>query len=167
MEKIGLEIPGFAVFIDRSESHIYSLLNGRREVTSDIALDIGNKLGFDGLRIFKLNQELPAGIENTPFLNNFKRQYRDNPEFFTSSKGERRVSHFIQFELINTDLFDTPKYVWEINEVCVLHGRTLESDVLSKHLKYFVKRGFLRSEKRPIKLRDGTFGVRLVDVFFK
>jgi len=167
METIGLELPGFALFIGKSESHVYSLLSGRRGITNDIAKDLGSKLEFDGSKIFKLNQPIPSSIINGKYLNNFKQQYINNPEYFVSTKIDRKLSYYVQFELVNTDLFDSPRYVWEVNDVCRKFGKVFKSDTLSKILKHLVTKGVLQSKKEPIKLRNGSYGSRKVDVFFK
>lgn len=167
MEAIGLELPGFALFTGKSESHIYSLLSGRRGITNDIANDLGRKLEFDGDKIFKLNQPIPNSIRNGKYLTNFKQQYVNNPEYFISTKIDRKLSHFVQFELLDTDLFNSPRYVWEVHYVCRKLGKVCKSDTLSKVLKYLVIKGILQSKKEQIKLRNGSYGMRKVDVFFK
>ena len=105
-------------------------------------------------------------------MNNYKfvkveLEYKNNHEYFIDTKIDRRPSYFIEFEILNTNFFKEPKYVWEVNDICKELGKRLSSDKLKKHLGYFVKTNKLKSEKRPIKLRKGGFGERMVDVFWK
>ena len=162
-----LEISGLSVLTGLSEGHIYALLSGRRNLTTEVADIIGSKTGFDGSVIFNLNQEIPNHIQKSDQLKNFSSKYKYNKEYFINTKIDRKPSYFLEFEVLNTTFLDEPKYVWEVNEFCRQLGRTFTSDKLKKHLKYFVTKGKLRTSSKPIKLRSGGYGTRIVDVFFK
>lgn len=167
MELAGLEISGFSVLTDLSESQIYSLLSGRRTLTEKVAIRIGESLGFNGLMIFNLQQDIPEGIKRSDNLKKFSLKYKDNHEYFIDTKIDRKPAYFLEFEVLSTNFFNKPKYVWEVNDFCKELGRKFISDKLKKYLNYFVTISKLKSEKRPIKLRKGGFGQRMVDVFWK
>jgi plasmid maintenance system antidote protein VapI len=59
MQIAGLEILGISKLTGISDSHIYSLLNGRRNLTDEVAKIIGHSLEFDGMLVFKLNKDVP------------------------------------------------------------------------------------------------------------
>ena len=167
MELTGLERPGFAKFVGVSENHLYSLISGRRRLTEKLANEIGKKLEFDGYKIMRQTTEFPDKIKRSKALREFYSNYKDNPEYFISTKIGRKTSHFIESELFPTGIFNSPAYVWEVKDKCKMLKKELTSDEISKHLKYFVKKGMLMSEKRRIKRRDGKEGKRIVDVFWK
>ncbi len=167
IELTGLEVPGFAAFIGLSESHVYSLLSARREIPTQFAQQLGEQLDFDGIRIFKLNQELPESIRTAPALRKFRKEHHHNKEYFITTKKERSLSHFLEEELLHTSLFEEPRYVWQVNDACREKNRKVDSDTLSKHLKYLVSKNLLKSAKKQIQRRDGSLGKRMVTVFFK
>jgi plasmid maintenance system antidote protein VapI len=166
LEMAGLEILGLSVLTGLSESHVYSLLSGRRSLTEDVALVIGESLNFDGRIIFNLNIDIPESIKKSINLKKFRLRFKDNKEYFIDTKIERKPSHFVEHEVVGSDFLNEPKYVWEINEYCSKHGKDYTSDKLKKYLGYFAKTGKLNSKKASIKLRNGAFGNRMVDVFW-
>jgi len=166
MEISDLEILGLSKLTGISDAHIYSLLNGRRKLTDDIAEKIGSSLDFDGMLIFKLNKEIPASISRSNTLLKFREEHKLNTEYFSSTKVDRKGSAFFEYELLPTSLFEEPKYTWEVKDACKRYGRNYTSNEVNGYLKYLVVRKLLRSEKRSIKLRTGGFGERLVDVFY-
>ncbi|MNH31903.1 hypothetical protein D3C79_923080 [compost metagenome] len=50
--------------------------------------------------------------------------------------------------------------------VCSEYKKTFTNDQLSKALRYSVKKGVIKSAKKPIKLKNGGVGKRLVDVYW-
>jgi len=167
---IGLEIPGFALLMNKSESHIYAILNGTRELTMDTAKEIGNILEFNGENIFKLTYLIPERIKKSKELNNFRIKYKDNPEYFSSTIHSRKKSKYIEQQLHNESLFGQPTYLREIRQKINSLDPAIQftSDELSKILNYLVKKGKLSKSRKPIKLNnDQRFGKREVDVFFK
>lgn len=167
MTSAGLEIPGFAVFTTFSESYIYSLISKRRPLTIEAAETVGSKFNTNWELLYNISSDIEAAIRNSESLKKFKIENKGNDDYFTSTRGDRKLSYFIEFEIMPGHLFDTPQYVWEISEYCKKRGREIISDKLKKTLAYLVVKGKLRSEKRPIKLRNGEFGTRMVDVFYR
>jgi plasmid maintenance system antidote protein VapI len=167
MKIAGLEILGLSKITSISDSHIYSLLRGRRNLTDEVADRLGKALDFDGQIIFKLNKEIPTSISKSMNLSKFKLAYKLNEEYFLDARIDRKGRAFIEYELLTTTLFDHPVYAWEVKLACKEQKRNYSSNEIIGYLKYFVVRKLLKSEKRPIKKRNGGFGNRLVDVFWK
>jgi plasmid maintenance system antidote protein VapI len=166
----GLELDGFASFINSSASQLYALLNGNRRLTKEKAEEIGNILGFDGSLIFNLNVAIPVNISKSAKLNNFKIEFKENPEYFTSTLPFRKKSKFVSNQISSDDFLVRPAYLWEIKDFLngISKDINFDSDELSKILNYFVKKKLLSKEKRPLKSkRTGALGKRFVDVFFK
>jgi len=167
MISAGLEIAGFARICKLSESHVYSLLSGRRPLTEAIALQIGEHIGFNGATLFNLQEKIPSNLKSKELLKSFHKAEKNNVHYFVNSKIDRKPSYFIEFEIVNSEFLSEPKYVWEINQYCKKLGKSYNSDKLKKYLKYFAIQKKLKSEKRQIKLRSGKFGKRMVDVFWR
>lgn len=165
---IDLDVAGIAELFGKSTSHIYGIINGTRPLSESFAKEIGEKLGFDGSKIFNLKSRIPTSISKSESLMIFKANYKHNPEYYLSTKFKRSTNTFIVDVLLKSDCFnDGYKYLNEITEYCQLElNKKFIDDQLSKALQYAVKKGVLRSEKRPIKLKNGGFGKRLVDVYF-
>ncbi|WP_304063409.1 hypothetical protein [Pedobacter glucosidilyticus] len=166
MELTELEISGFAEFTGVSESHLYALINGNRKLTGNVAAQIGRKLKLEGWEILQLDYNIPLSIRKSPMLVEFHKDYKNIPEYFTYSLYNRKSSKYIA-DLIHTDLFSHPVYIWEIKDFCKKSKKNYTSKSLSQILNYLVIKGELKSEKRPIKKRDGSFGKRIVDVFWR
>lgn len=166
---IGLEIPGFALLINKSESHIYAILNGTRELTMDLAKEIGAVLEFNGENIFKLTYLIPERIRKSKELNNFRIKYKDNPEYFSSTIHSRKKSKYIEQQIYNESILAQPAYLNEIRKKVngLNPSNQFTSDELSKILNYLVKKGKLSKSRELIKLKDKQVGKREVDVFFK
>jgi len=168
MEITDLDVPGFAEFFERSTPHIYGILNRNRSLSEVFAKDIGEKLDFDGAKIFNLNVKIPALIAKSEALRRFKIEYRDNPEYFLSTKTNRSVDTFVSEVLLKSDCFNNGyKYLSEVTEYCQSElNREFIDDKLSKGLRYAVSKNLLKSKKKPIKLKKDGFGKRLVDVYY-
>ncbi len=169
MEIIDLDVPGFAEFLDKSSPHIYGISNGSRPLSEALAKEIGEFLEFDGMKIFNLNSPIPKDIRRVDKLIHFKKENKDNPEYFLSQKPARSVDTFILEVLIKTGFFDNgPKYLSETTKFCKEElNREFVDDELTKGLVYAVKKNILKSEKRSIKLKNGGLGVRQVDVYYR
>ncbi|UTA67275.1 hypothetical protein [Emticicia sp. 21SJ11W-3] len=169
MEIIDLDVPGFADFLDKSTPHLYGILNGSRPLSESLAREIGDKLGFDGIKIFNLNSNIPNYINRSEPLLRFKNDNKKNVEYFLSSKSKRSIDSFINEVLIKSGFFDNRyKYLKEITTYCQEElSREFRKDELSKGLRYAVFKGVLKSMKRPILLNDGSLGSRKVDVYFR
>lgn len=165
----GLEIVGFAEFVGISVSHLYAILNGNKKLTYEMARRIARKFKLKPEDIFDLDKDISKEVQNAPALKRFMVTEREMQEYFQATRDSRKASHYIAHTLVNAPIFkdDEPIYLWEIQQYCVLQKRYYSSDELSKYLNEQVIKGKLRSEKRPIKKRDGTYGVRKVNVYFK
>lgn len=169
MKMTDLDVAGFAEMFKKSTSHIYGILNSTRPLSDSFAKEIGDKLGFEGAKIFNLNAKIPIMISKSNHLSKFKIEHKDNPEYFLSTKSKRSNNSFITEILVKSDCFrDGYKYLSEIKEYCLKEfEREFINDQLSKALQYTVKLGLLKSAKKPIKLKNGNTGNRMLDVYFK
>jgi len=162
----GLEIKGIAAMTGKSIDIFYAVISGRRSLSNDLAKIIGDSLDFDGNIIFNLNTTIPTSIKNSKNLSQFRQDNINNKEFFLDTWSKDKDSNFIKRKLIYSEYFSEPRYAWEVNERLVELGRDLDSDLLSKQLKYFVRKGIIKSKRSPIKLKGGGYGKREVDVYY-
>lgn len=167
MNLSGLEIAGFAEFTGVSESHIYALLNGTRELTIEIADKIALGFNFKGWQLLKLDYKLTNTVRKAPILLKFYKENKGVHDYFITTRDDRKAAYFIENELLISDLFDKPVYVWEVREACAASGRKYTSKRVSQILNYLVSTKKLKSKKKPIKLKNGAVGTRIVDVFFR
>ncbi len=167
MELLDLEVAGFAAFLGRSESNVYALIAGRKRVTWQTAWNLGLKLGFNGNIIFDPDSDIPEAIRDSAAVKQFREEYKTNPEFFLTTKVERNIRYFLECEILPSPLLNEPRYVWEVSQACKDRKRDIDSDTLSKKLKQLVSQRKLQSKKMKIKRRNGSYGNRVVDVFFK
>lgn len=167
IEMSGLELSGFAVFVHISESHLYAILNGNREVTEDVAERIGAAFNIKGGKILRLNYKIPSKLKKSNELNNFYEQNRNISSYFVDTRSARKDSYYIENELLQSGVFDEPIYIWEIRNYCESKGKKYSSKRLSQILEYMYKTNRLRRDKRPIKLRNGGYGKKKVYVYFK
>jgi hypothetical protein len=163
-----LTIAGFNQFTGISESHLYAILNGTRKLTKEVAQIVGNKLNFDGLDILILTSKIPKTFSKNDNLNNFKSEFKDNPEYFLSTQPLRKKSKDVENIINQTSIFDQPIYLADarekINSYSILHQYS--SNDLSKILNQLVKANKLSKKRDLKKLKNGKFGKRIVDVFF-
>jgi len=168
MELAGLELPGLAELTGISESHLYAILNGNRNLTGPQADKIGKPFGLKGWKILRLDYPIPASLKQSAKLLDFYRENEGNSVYFTHRQDERRASYFIEHELIRANLVNEPRYVWEIREMCREAGRDYKSKNLSQNLFYLAEKGKLVKEKRPLKRRDGSYAShRQTYVFYR
>lgn len=167
MNHLGLTVAGFAVFIDRETSHIYGILNVSRDFSDALAEHIGRLTGIKGATIKNINTEIPASISKCDKIVEFRKSHKDNKEYFLNTKTDRSIDAFISDNLVKAKFLKTPKYLFEIEEfVASEYDKNFSKDKLSRALRYAVSKQTLKSEKRPIKLKNGNFGKRLVDVYW-
>lgn len=163
----GLEVEGFAQYLSISTSHMYAIQNGTRELTSDIANRMGAAFNISGANILRVSYGLPKNLKKSDDLNKFYDENKSVKSYFRNTRIERKDSYFVEREIKNSNLFDTPIYIWEIKEFFEAKGKKYDSKQLSQILNYMVIRQILKKKKKSIKLRNGKFGNRMVDVFYK
>lgn len=167
MNILGMTVSGFAEFIGRDSSHIYGILNLTRPFSHALAEDIGKKINASGSKILNLNVPVSQGIAKSESVHEFKKDKRNNPEYFSSTLIDRSIDLFISRILIKSGFLKEPRYLNEIELfVCSEYKKTFTNDQLSKALRYSVKKEILKSAKMPIKLKNGGKGKRLVDVYW-
>lgn len=167
MNHLNLTVAGFGVFIDREPSHIYGILNVSRDFSDALAEHIGKLTGIKGATIKNINTEIPASISKCDKIVEFRKSHKDNKEYFLNTKTDRSIDAFISDVLIKSKFLETPRYLSEIEEfVALKYDKNFVKDKLSKALRYAVSKQTLKSEKRPIKLKNGDFGKRIVDVYW-
>jgi len=167
LEICDLEVSGFAQLTGKSESHIYGILNGSRQLGDSFSKKIGNILNFDAGKIFNLNKDLPPVFDSS-FLIEFRRKYGGNTEYFISKRNEDSIDYFIASKIIASDYLENQRSVAEIRKYSrEVHQKEFSSEELSKGLTYSVKKGRLKVAKRKIVKSNGEDGERLVDVFWK
>ncbi len=167
MNILGMTVAGFAEFIGRDSSHIYGILNLTRPFSHALAADIGKKLNVNGSKILNLNVPISQTIAKTESVHEFKKNKRNNPEYFSNTLTDRSINSFISKILRKSSFLKEPRYLNEIEIfVCSEFKKTFTNDQLSKALRYSVKKGVIKSAKKPIKLKNGGLGKRLVDVYW-
>src|SRR5699024_4824724 len=132
-----LEIKGIAAITGKSIDIFYAVISCRRPLSQDLARVIGKSLNFDGSIIFDINTPIPGAIKKSSNLLQFRRDHINNKDFFIDTWTNDKDSVFIKKHLIYTGYFSTPRYAWEVNRKLEHLGRKLDSDLLSKQLKYF------------------------------
>jgi len=167
MNLAGLEVEGFAEYLNISTSHMYAIQNGTRELTSEIANRMGTAFNISGADILRASYRLPKNLKRSNELNNFFDKNKSVKSYFRNTRIERKDSYFIENEIHNSDLFDTPRYIWELKEYCESRGKKYNSKQLSQILNYMVIRKLLKKRRSLLKLRSGEYGNRMVDVFYK
>lgn len=167
LDLTGLEIKGIAALTGKSIDIFYAVISCRRPLSQDLARVIGKSLNFDGSIIFDMNTPIPMTIKNSSNLLQFRQEHINNKDFFINTWTNDKDSAFIKKHLIYSGYFSTPRYAWEVNRKLERLGRKLDSDLLSKQLKYFVKKEILESKKAALKLKKGGFGKRMVDLYWQ
>lgn len=167
MEIAGLELAGIAEFTKISDSHLYSLINGMRNLTGKTAEKLANSFGLEGWMLLNLNHKIPHSIRKSTKLLEFYANFQNVPEYFSATIDTRKASSFIENKLLKSNFLLDPKFIWEISIECSSNGYKYSSKQLSQILTYLVHKKVIKSEKRKIKLRNGKFGNRMVDVFWK
>lgn len=167
MNHLGLTVAGFAVFIERDSSHIYGILNVSRDFSDTLAEHIGKLTGIKGATIKNINTEIPPSISKCEKIVEFRKNYRTNPEYFLNTKTDRSIDAFVCDVLAITDFLKTPKYLNEIEKFVELeYDKTFVDDSLSKALRYAATKGILLKDKKPIILKSGKYGKRMLDIYW-
>lgn len=166
MNNSGLTIAGFSEITKISESHLYALINGNRDLTGSVADKLGKPFNLKGSQILRLDYKIPINFNRSLELINFKRVFVDNFEYFITTKNSSKASYYIEYELLNSEVFNQPVYLWEVILELEKFGKQYTSKELSQILHYLVTTGKLRSKKAPIKLKGGGYGTRMVEVYF-
>lgn len=166
LEYAKLELKGIAALTGKSIDIFYAVISGRRRLTNELATIIGRSLDFDGYIIFNINTAIPQSIKQSPTLQKFRKENRNNKEFFIDTWHEGKDSTFLKTHLVYEGYFSEPRYTWEVSDKLKEFNKKIGSDLLSKQLKYLVTKGVLRSTRAPIKLKRGGYGERLVDVYY-
>ncbi len=167
MKLAGLTVAGLARFINISEPYMHSLINGNRQLTAELANRIGSLFNIDGANILRPGYRLPKNAKKSKYLSNFYDENKNVPSYFRSTHNEQKPSFYIENELYHTDIFDSPIYIWELRDYCNTNKKKYTSKQLSQILNYMVDRGLLKKKKSSLKLKNGSYGKRKVDVFFK
>jgi plasmid maintenance system antidote protein VapI len=167
LKNSGLTITGLSEITNISESHIYALINGNRTLTETIANQLGRPFKLQGWQLIRLDYEIPNNFDKVANLINFRKEFTGNFEYFSETKNNTKTSYFIEYEFLKYPIFNQPVYLWEIIENLNSIEKQYPSKELSQILHYLVTKNKLVSEKRPLKLRNGGFGSRIVDVFFR
>jgi len=167
LQYAGLELKGIATLTGKSIDIFYAIISGRRRLTNQLATLIGQALDFDGSIIFNINSPIPQSIKQSINLQKFKKENHNNKEFFIDTWADNKDSTFIKTHLIYPGYFSEPRYAWEVSQKLETLGRKINSDLLSKQLKYFVTKDILKSKRAPIKLKSGGYGNRKVVVYYQ
>jgi hypothetical protein len=165
MEITGLERTGLSEFTKISESHLYALLNGTRNITGETADKIGAGFKLQGAQILNLNFEIPVQIRKSPLLLEFYESHADNPEYFTDTKATMKDASYIEHKLLYTSLFEKSVFVWQVKEACKEDKKNLTSKQISQKLNYLVQKKKLIATKRKLKKKNGEDGDREVLVY--
>lgn len=160
-----LEVKGIAVLTNKSIDIFYAVISGRRALSKNLAFTIGKALNFNGNELFNLNLPVPKTIKNSPNLQQFKKDNINNIEYFISTWTAKKDSTFIKENLIDNNFFATPRYTWEVTVELERLNKKIKNDHLSSYLRHFAKIGILKKESRPIKLKNGEFGIRPASVY--
>ncbi len=65
------------------------------------------------------------------------------------------------------NVFNKRAYVWEVRDACLRERRKYTSKRISQILNYLVIKKKLEKKKMPIKLKNGSYGTRMVYTFIK
>ena len=167
MDISGFEISGFADYTGISESHLYAILNGTREITNDIIDKIVEQYNIKPIQLLNLDYSITEKVIKKQLLNNFYSENKGVIDYFQKTRIDRKAAYFVEHHLLNTDLFNKPVYVWEIRNACIAEGKKFDSKRISQILNYLVERKKLKQKKKIIKLKSGKFGRRVVNVYYK
>lgn len=161
-----LEIKGIATITDKSIDIFYAIINLRKKLSPELARAIGKALDFDGSIIFNINIDIPHTISESQNLKKFRDENINNIEYFSDLWSANKDSTFIKRELIYNGFFSEQRYTWEISDELRFLKREISPDLLKSQLKYLVSKNELKSKLAPLKKRNGSYGTRLVNVYY-
>jgi len=163
-----LEIQGFAELVNISESHLRSLLNGKRDFTEDMVSRIGSPFNLTAAKFLDTNFKLTKRKVNTPILNKFYEENKANSAYFLEQKEFRKDSLFIKNNLIlKGNFFKSPKYVSDVREKCGELDKYFASKKISQILNHFAYIGILERYHDFKINKNGEKGKRLLSLFYK
>lgn len=158
----GLSISAFADFIHISESHLYAILNGNRNVAPATLDKIKEALPFKVGDFTLLSRKISKRNIDFTNLNNFK----DENKF--RLKQESDLSLVIENELMkNGSLFKNSVTTGQIRLYLKQAGKTFSSKMVSQKLEYLVIQGRLNKKQEAMKLKNGEIGKRQINYYFK
>ncbi len=164
----GLEIEAFAELTHISESHIRSLINGKKEFTPAILDRISDPFNLNSQNFSNNNYTLTKRKINSQVLKNFFVKNKKTEGFFTKNKELYKISLFIENELmLKGQFFRKPVNVSEVRKKCLELGKKLSSKKVSQILNYFVEVKKLKIKQDYIILKDGSKGRRIISLFYK
>lgn len=163
----GLELSGFAEFTGISESHLYSLLNGTREITDKTAKKIANSFDIRVDMLLKSGSRIDPAIASTQKLLNFYEANKGVHKNFANTRVDRAPSYFVQFEILPQKQFNIPFTVEGVRKACTEGGKKFTSKKVAQVLEYFVTIQKLKSRKERIIKKDGNLGSRFINVYTK
>lgn len=163
----GLELSGFAEFTSISESHIYAVINGTKELTENTADKIADVFDLKGFQLLNPNFRLTKKLSNASSLVKFYKENKGVYKYFVNTRIDRKVAYFIEYEVLSKKQFAFPFTVGKVREACLEAGRKYTSKRISQVLNYLVATNKLRRKKEHIIKKDGNTGKRFVDVFSK
>lgn len=164
----GLEIEAFAELTHISESHVRSLLNGKKEFTPAIIDRISDPFNLNAQNFSDKKYSFTIRKVNSQSLKSFYTKNKKAAAYFIENKELRKTSLFIENKLIRKErFFRSPVYVSEVREKCSELGKKLPSKKISQILNYFVEIKKLRRKQDYIVLKDGSKGQRIVSLFYK
>lgn len=165
--QLGLEIKGLAKIIDRSTSHVYSLISGRRSLPENLAKIIASYAGITSDQIYNLNNNLSGPLGDTDLMDAFRKEHRLNKDYFIETREERNLTFWIKTNLLEEGFFHSPKRAADVVSELQQSGREESSEKVTKSLTYLVKADLLQSKKVPIILTSGEKGRRKVNVYWQ
>jgi plasmid maintenance system antidote protein VapI len=165
MESADLMESGLAEFTGLSTSHIYAILSGTRDLTTETAGQIAAKFNMTAAQLLKLDHPIAGDFNKVDALNKFKDENRFNHGFFISKQSERKVTAYIQ-SMVETSLFREGADVAQIKDACSANGKKYTSKQISQTVNYLAEVKKLNKETRPKRKKNGEEGERLVYVFF-
>ncbi|HUN04105.1 MAG TPA: helix-turn-helix transcriptional regulator [Niabella sp.] len=163
----GLELSGFSEFTGVSESHLYSLLNGTREITYKTANKIAAPFDVDGSMLLKPSFKIDKKFADTKQLLDFYKANKGVHKYFANTRVDREASYFIQFEVLSQKQFNLPFTAKVVRLACAEAGRKFTSKRVAQVLEFLVMIQKLRSRKERITKKDGKLGNRLINVYSK
>jgi plasmid maintenance system antidote protein VapI len=164
----GLEIEAFAELTHISESHVRSLLNGKKEFTPAIVDRISDPFNLNAQDFSNKRYSFTLRNVNSQALKNFYTKNKKSATYFIENKELRKASLFIENKLIRKEqFFRRPVYVSEVREKCSELGKKFSSKKISQILNYFVEIKKLKRKEDYLILKDGSRGQRVVSLFYR
>jgi transcriptional regulator with XRE-family HTH domain len=165
MKSADLMESGLAEFTGLSLSHVYAILSGHRDLTTETAEQIAGKFKMTAAQLLKLDHPIAGDFNKVDALNKFKDENKFNPGYFISKQAEKKVTAYIQ-SMVETSLFREGADVSQIKDACMANGKKYTSKQISQTVNYLAEVRKLNKETRRKRKKNGEEGERLVYVFF-